>query len=176
MENTYTYTARSAEDPKRVVTFTLHNHSMSVGITTSLEQVERALDSEDGEIGSEDAPQPYPWLKPAAVSLLQGRMQPFRIADIDASLEDERFQTTAWTRAAGLRLAPIRFTVDPVDNPQAAQAFVQELDKRKREASDLSRFPGPLDYWASWFGASLLVATLTAISAIIWRRIRGGEA
>jgi hypothetical protein len=30
LENTYTYTARSADHPERVVTFTLYDHSMSV--------------------------------------------------------------------------------------------------------------------------------------------------
>jgi hypothetical protein len=43
MENTFTYTARSAYAPEKVVTFTLYDNSMSVELGVPLEHLERAL-------------------------------------------------------------------------------------------------------------------------------------
>jgi len=48
MENTYTYTARSIEDPEQVVTFTLQDHRMSVGLGAPLEQIETVPDGSGG--------------------------------------------------------------------------------------------------------------------------------
>ena len=44
MENTYTYTARNIEDPEQVVTLTLQDHHMSVGLGAPLEQIETVLE------------------------------------------------------------------------------------------------------------------------------------
>ena len=45
-----------------------------------------------------------------------------------------------------------------VDNEEAAEAFVDELEQRKEETkSNASRFFGPLDYWIGWAGMLLLI-------------------
>ena len=45
-ENTFTYTARSAQDPEKMAMFTLHNGSVSVQLgNTLVEQAEEAYES-----------------------------------------------------------------------------------------------------------------------------------
>ncbi len=159
MEDTYTYIARSADDAAQVVTFTLHDHSMSVGLGAPLEQVERALEPE-GEV------RPRLWLKPLAVSLLERGTRPFRVADVDAGAEGDWLSVTAWYRAGGLRLAPVILIRGRVDNPQAALAFVEELNRRKASVTIPFKLLGVLDYWATWLLAGFLMVGLLGI----WRR------
>ena len=163
MENTYTYTARSIENPERVVTFTLQNHHLSVGIGAPLEQVETILQQVDagGEAGRES--QAMLWLRPLAVSLLERGMGPFRVADVDAAAEDDRLRVNAWVRAGGLALAPVTLVNGRVDNPPAAQAFVEELTRRKSEVTEAL---GLLDYWFTWILAGALIFGLFQV----WRR------
>jgi hypothetical protein len=135
LENTYTYTARSADHPERVVTFTLYDHGMSVEVGAPLEHIARALQPETGEIKAEVEAEhealSHAWLKPMAVSLRQQGTRPFNVADIDAKAEDEGLRVTAWVRTGGLRFAPITFFWERVDNPKGAGTFVEELRKRK---------------------------------------------
>lgn len=157
MRDTYTYTARSAEKLEEMATFTLHNHSLSVELGGALlEQVERLFQPEsraaEGRVP--------PWLKPAIAWLFQQVLRPFSVADVNSSVKGEALRITAWIRAGGLRLAPITLVWKHVDNPDAAQAFVQELNKRKASAPHPGRFPGPLDYWASWILLTFLVFVL----------------
>ena len=171
MENTYTYTARSAAHPEKVVTFTLYDHSMSVELGVPLEHIERAVVSEsdeteiETEAGIEHEAFSHAWLKPMAVSLMQRSTRPFNVADIDAKAEDEGLRVTAWVRTGGLRFAPITFSWERVDNPKGAGAFVEELRKRKGTAAYPGRFPGLMDYWVSWFSMGLLLLAL-----LLWPR------
>jgi hypothetical protein len=175
LENTYTYTARSADHPEQVVTFTLHNHSLSVGVGAPLEHVERALQARGGETGAEAETETgseyriQPWLKPMAISLIERSTGPFDVGDVNASAEDDWLWVRTWLRAGGLRLAPITLIKGRVDNPHAAHAFVQELHERKAPAAGLARFPGLLDYWATWILAGFLMVILFEN----WRRWRG---
>ncbi len=165
MEDTYTYIARSAEDPAKAVTFTLHDNSMSVGLGAPLEHVERALEAE-GEV------RPRLWLKPLAVSLLERGTRPFRVADVDATrAADDWLSVTAWVRAGGLRLAPIILIRGRVDNPEAALAFVEELSSRKASVAGPFKLLGLLDYWATWLLAGFFMVGLLGI----WRRRSLGE-
>jgi hypothetical protein len=164
MENTYTYTARNAEDTHEVVTFTLHNHHMSVDLGAPMENIETALESGAG--GKEQIALHQPWAKPVTVALIEGGLRPFDISDVDADVENERLKVCAWIRAGGLRLAPIRFRLDQVDNPEATQAFVEELEQRKASAARSSRVPKWLDYWASW----LFLGSLVILLPLIWLR------
>jgi hypothetical protein len=159
-ENTYTYTARSAEDPTQVVTFTLHDHSVSVELAAPLEHVERALSGEEGEAEAASKAEIRPWLKPMAISVMERVTRPFNIADMIASAEDDRLHVKAWVRAGGLRVAPFVLMMEHVDNPEAAQAFASEVEERKATAGHPGRFRGPLDYWASWLLAGLVMGTL----------------
>jgi hypothetical protein len=169
LKNTYTYTARSADDSTEIMTFTLHDHQMSVDLGAPIEQAERALqaardEGEPEEGGTEDFRSA---IKPMAISLVERGTGPFDIADVDAEMMDDGLRVMSWVRTAGLRLAPISFMVDHVDNPDAAQAFVSELNRRKAEIEHPGTLPGPLDYWGSW-----ILGFLTAgiVVAWLWRR------
>jgi hypothetical protein len=45
-----------------------------------------------------------------------------------------------------------------VDNSQAAEQFVAEVEARKAEAAAAGTLPGPLDYWLAWLGGALALA------------------
>ena len=53
-----------------------------------------------------------------------------------------------------------------MDNPQAAQAFAEELERRKSEVSGAFDLLNVLDYWFTWILASALVFGLFQA----WRR------
>jgi hypothetical protein len=166
MENTYTYTARSIEDPEQVVTFTLQDHRMSVGLGAPLEQIETVLEQvDDGEEAGQGS-QPKLWLRPLAVSLLQRGVGPFRVADVKAATEDDWLRIRAWYRAGGLALVPVTLVDGRVDNPQAAQAFVDELEERKSEVTGALGLFNLLDYWFTWILAGGLMLGLFQV----WRR------
>lgn len=158
MKETYTYTARSADDPEQMATFTLHDHRLSVELGGALlEQVEQLFQPDRQEEREGRLP---PWLKPAIVWLVQQTLRPFSVADVTANAKGDRLHLTAWIRAGGLRLVPITLVWKRVDNPEAAQAFVKELNKRKVSAAHPGKLPGPLDYWASWALISFLIIVL----------------
>jgi hypothetical protein len=171
MENTYTYTARNADNPDQVVTFTLHDHALSVGIGVPLEHVERAIRAKTAETEAESEYPVRPWLRPMAISMVERATRPFDVDDVDARSVDDWLQVRAWFRTGGLRLMPITLIKGRVDNPEAAQAFIQELDERKASARGLARFLDVLDYWATWFIAGFLMVVFLET----WRRRRGGE-
>jgi len=174
MENTYTYTARSTENPERVVTFTLQDHHLSVGLGPPLEQVETVLQQvraggqaeEEAEQEAGQSVQAKPWLKPLAVSLLERGVGPFRIADVSAAAKDDWLRVSAWYRTGGLALAPVTLLDGLVDNPQAAQAFVAELEERKSEVTGPFGLLNVLDYWFTWILAGALALGLFQA----WRR------
>ncbi len=121
---------------------------------------------EDAEEETGPESQPQLWLKPLAVSLLERGVGPFRIADVSAAAKDEWLSVSAWYRAGGLALAPVTLVDGIVDNPQAAQAFVEEVDKRKSEVQGPFGPLSVLDYWLTWILAGLLLFGLFQI----WRR------
>jgi hypothetical protein len=168
MEKTYTYTARSAVDSAKTVTFTLHDHSMSVELGVPLEQIERALKSVADDSTDEQERDLQTWLRPVALALLQQGMRPFHVGDVEAELEGEGLRVTAWGRPGGLRLAPFVVAMERVDNTDAAQAFVDELGKRQGSITEPALLPGPLDYWAGWFLAGVSVALLAV--RWLWKR------
>jgi hypothetical protein len=176
MENTYTYTARSADHPERVVTFTLHDRRMSVGVGVPLEQAARFAEAvriqddeeeEEGEVASEQEADVTPklWLKPVAVSLVERGTAPFRIVDIDVQTDDGWLFVRGWMRVAGLRLAPITLISGRVDNPDAAQAFAKEVVRRKEALATGPALLQVLDYWATWVLFTSAMVTLFTL----WR-------
>lgn len=153
---TYTYTARNINDPDKVVTFTLLDGHMRVNLTGLLDQANTVAGSEEksGELKRQVSLQ----AKPALLKLKEGISGPIHINDVNAKLEDEQLQVTLWQRMGGLRLAPVQVDMGQVDNEEAAEAFVDELEHRKEETkSNASRFFGPLDYWIGWAGMLLLI-------------------
>ncbi len=183
MENTYTYTARSVENPEYSVTFTLFDHRMSVGTGAPMEQMAQALErvgageaeeegagaAEGEEIEAVEAEkQSKLWLKPMAISLVEQGTKPFHVDDVDADVEGDWLRVRGWVRAGGLRLAPVTLMKGRVDNPDAALAFVDEVNERKTEAF------GPLalfDYWGAWFAAGFVIVLLLQL-----QRHRGRKA
>jgi hypothetical protein len=168
MEETYTFIARSAKDPLKVATFTLHNSSVSVGIGVPAEQIRTTVEARSAEDENGDAPKM--WMKPVALSVIGRASEPFRLYDVTAKLERGSLHVTAWMRAAGLRLAPINLTWEQVDNPEAAEGFVQEIQRRKTEVRPAGRMPGPLDYWWTWITGAISILGLG--TAWIVRRLR----
>jgi len=153
---TYTYTARNINNPEKVVTFTLYDGHMRVNLTGLLDQANTVASAEEksGELKQQMSIQ----AKPALLKIKEGVSGPIHISDIKARMEDDRFQVTLWPRVAGLRLAPVHLNMGEVDNEDAAEAFVDELEERKESTeSDARKFFGPLDYWIGWAGLTLLI-------------------
>lgn len=164
MEQTYTYTARNAIHTDRVVTFTLFDDKVSVSPGAPLEQIEAAVSELTGEEGAEEATSETElWLKPMAISLVERGTAPLSVADVNAQTDENWLEVQGWVRIGGLRLFPLTLTEGPVDNPDAAQAFVNELQRRKRE---LTSPVLPLDYWFTWLG----MATSLILLFVFWRR------
>lgn len=163
-ETTMTFTARSAYDPEKTATFTLQNGSVAINFGEKLrQQVEEAIasfDKNDSNVLQNVA-------KPAVSATMQKMMEPFPIQDFSAELDGEQLQAQAWVRAGGLRLMPIMFHWDHVDNPDGAAAFVRELEQRQAAASSINRFPGALDYWAIWVLAGI---TAVLVPILLWRQ------
>jgi hypothetical protein len=167
-ENTFTYTARSANDPNKMAMFTLHNGSVSVELGNAImEQVGEAYDTYQDE---ESDNRLRTWIKPAATGSLQKLIKPVPLADFDAEVSGDALQTTAWIRAGGLRLAPVMMTWQEVDNPAGAKAFVTELKNRKEMIQDNRTRPAPLDYWASWIAIGLMTVALPIIFIRQWQK------
>jgi hypothetical protein len=171
MTKTYTYTARSAENPERVVTFTLRDSRMSVGVGAPLEQMERAIQLGRGEEAPEEkeieeaaevevqkTEKPKLWLRPVAVSLAERGTRPVHVDDVVANVRDDWLQVRAWIRTGGLRLIPITLIDGRVDNPVAAQDFVEEVQERKTVSGwDVFNL---FDYWATWVVAGIFALVM----------------
>lgn len=168
MENTYTYIARSAKNPRRVATFTLHGNRMSVGMGVPFEQMESLLPGgqEDSAEDTGTLESHAPWIQPLVVALLERRSEPFHISDVEVRHTNGGLHVHAWSRLAGLRLIPVMFRWSEVDNPAAAADFLREVEERKEQASTVRKFVGFLDYWVSW------AAGLAALLLVVGRQRR----
>jgi hypothetical protein len=156
---TYTYTARNINNPDKVVTFTLYDGHMRVNLTGLLDQAKTVTDADEksGELRQQVSLQ----AKPALLKIKEGISGPVHINDINAKMDEDQLQVTMWPRVAGLRLAPVQLTMGQVDNEEAAEAFVDELEQRKETTeSETRKFFGPLDYWIGWAGLMLLIGLL----------------
>ncbi len=166
MEETFTFTARSAVDPSRVVTLTLHDHQLSVGTAPPLEQIQRTAAEGDTEMELENEVQTRPWLRPLAIALVEQATRPFPVHDVSADVREDRLVVRAWYRARGLRLLPITLISGRVDNPKGALEFVEELNLRRGEVTPRFGFLELFDYWATW---AVALFSLGAVF-VLWRR------
>jgi hypothetical protein len=172
MTNTYTFTARSAADSRHVATFTLTDHQLAVNMGTALAEVGRTLedgDEPEQELGIE---QGLSMAKPAAAWLVQRTIRPFDIADVEADSPEDGLEVRAWVRAGGRRLAPITFHWQEIDNPEGGEAFAQEVERRKAQAERPGKYPGPLDYWATWVALGAVAGLFLLVGL---RRLAGGD-
>ncbi len=154
--NTFTYTARNAQEPGRVLTFTLQGEYLRINLTGLADSVSEALTGKKEE--EEDAGQKLKeQAGPTTLKVLEEISGPLHVKDVSGSLKSGQFKLTAWKRVGGLRAAPIVLNMGQVDNPEAAGAFLEELKARKQVASRISSFFGPLDYWFGWLGILLVI-------------------
>lgn len=168
MQNTYTYTARSARHPDHLATFTLTDHQVIIDPGTSLQEVEQKLAT---VVEAESKRAAVARLfKPAAIWAAQRAAQPFAIDDITVKAKDDSLRVRAWARAGGLRLAPATLAWKHVDNSEAAEQFVAEVEARKAEAEHPGKLPGPMDYWLAWFAAALALMLGIAVVPRLLRR------
>jgi len=150
---TYTYTARSARNPNRVATLTLIDHKLRIDVPEVLDTLGEiaAADEKLAEAGERLKSQ----MQPVVMKAVEAMAGPVDLADASARLKGQHLSVTAWKRLGGLRLAPLRLRIRDVDNPDAAEAFVNEFDHRQATADDRRKFAGPLDYWWGWMGLLL---------------------
>jgi hypothetical protein len=165
MTKTYTLTVRDGINPQRTLTLTLYPEFVRINLTGLWDQLGTIAVAEDkpNEVKTQIKNQ----VQPATLKFLEAISGPVHIKDFSANLEGERFSILVWQRFRKLRLAPIQLVIDPVDNPDAAEAFINELDQRQEEASRVFRFPGILDYWLTWVGMFL-----GFIALILWPQKR----
>jgi hypothetical protein len=148
--NTYTFTARNVENPDQVVTFTLYDEYLRVNLTGLVDQVEKITQAEKKQ--SEAVQQFKTQLKPVVMKVAENLSGPIHLSDVSATVYEDNLVLNGWRRAFGLRLSPFRLGFGRVDNPEAAQAFVSEMEARKGEISDQAALFGPMDYWFFWVG------------------------
>lgn len=148
MTKTYTFTARDGLNPERTLTLTLYPEFVRINLTGLWDQLGMVASAEDKPDEAKNQLQNQ--AQPAALKLLETISGPVHIKDFKAFQEGDRFTIKIWQRARGLRLVPVQLVIDPVDNTDAAEAFIEELEARQDEASRAARFPGLLDYWITW--------------------------
>lgn len=162
-QETYTYTARDANNPEKVITLTMVDDHVQVQLTGLLDTFGNVMQAEEktSAAGREFSSQ----AATTALKLAEGIGGPVQVNDLNAGLKEDNLTITAWRRAGGLRLAPMRINIERVDNPEAAQAFINKLEERQHQAEHPGKFAGPLDYWLGWAGIALAVGAL-----LIWPR------
>lgn len=164
-ENTLTFTARGIEDPDKMATFTLQNGSVSVqlgnALLTEIVNISETYQAEE-DVNIAD------WTKATAVGAAQKMLRTLPLQDFDADMDGNTLHATAWIRKGGLRIAPVPMTWQKVDNPEAARAFVKEVDDRRNHLPDVQALPSILDYWASWLviGVSGVVAFMIMLQLL----------
>ena len=157
MSFTYTYTARNKEDANQVLTFTIVDDHVRVDLTGMIDQVSDIFDEDHPKsaitdyLGSQAGAALY-----KVIERLSG---PVHLSDVNVSLTDNELTLTFWKRLAGLRVAPLTLSMGVVDNPEAAEQFVETLIERQERVASPGFFSGPLDYWVTWFAlvAGLIV-------------------
>jgi hypothetical protein len=151
-ENTLTFTARDADNPKNVATFTLQNGNVAVQLGNAM--LEQVVDVNEKTQTEEDVDL-VDWTKATAIGTVQKLLHTLPVNDFEADIDDKTLHTTAWVRTGGLRAVPVSMTWQEVDNPRAAHAFVEEVNERKKVSPKIHAMPSILDYWASWIVAGI---------------------
>jgi len=166
---TYTYTARSARNPNQVATLTLIDHKLRIDIPEVLDTIGEVATADEklAEAGEQLKSQ----MQPAVMKAVEAMTGPIELGDASAQLRGQSLIVTAWKRLGGLRLARMNLRVSDVDNPDAAEAFVDEFEQRQATADDRRKFAGPLDYWWGWMGLMLGLVVL-----LKWPRLRRAAA
>ena len=152
MTETYTYTARHALDPEKVITFTIQGDYLQINLTGMLDSIGGILGDESRKEALKS--QVKKQARPTMLKVMEGISGPIHISDVKGKMAGksaDELKLTVWKRVGGLRAAPIRLNFGQVDNPQAAGTFIQQLNQRRSETKHIGKFFGPLDYWLGWF-------------------------
>ncbi|MFO7684328.1 MAG: hypothetical protein R6X34_30220 [Chloroflexota bacterium] len=165
-KNTYTYTARSMQEPHKTATFTLQNGSVSVQLDNAMLAEMVNADETAQTTGGNVADV----AKATAVEITQKMLRSLPIHDFEADLKGSDLHTTIWVRPGGLRAAPVSITWNEVVNPQAARTFVKEVGKRKKTAPKISSMPSILDYWFTWVLAGVIGVVLVVVLTRLLKR------
>lgn len=166
MANTYTYAARSADDTKRVVTFTLNDRRLMVEPGTAA-WVEEMPDSIAAKAGSPSHQAVRGWSEMVSLLKQTGSVS-FDLVNVEAAVEKDGLRLMTWAHSQEKRWMPITLAIEHVDNPDAAQAFVKELHRRKMLAMRRENFITWIGYRLKWFG----IGALAAFAAVFSRRLQ----
>ena len=148
MTFTYTYTARAKDNPNTAMTFTIYGDYLKVDLTGLGEKISEVIDEDRRQDALKEV-----ITKQAGSTLyylLERLSGPVHIKDVTPIFENGQFTLIFWRRLAGLRFAPIVVSMGEVDNPEAAEQFINTLEERQELTETPSIFSGPLDYWVTW--------------------------
>ena len=158
MTFTYTYTARAKDNPNKAMTFTIYDDYLKVDLTGLGEKISEVIDEDRRQdvlknmITTQAGTTMY--------YLMERLSGPVHIKDVTPVFDDGKFTLTFWKRVAGLKFAPIVVSIGEVDNPEAADQFIETLEERQEMTETPSIFAGPLDYWVTWFAMLIGVILL----------------
>jgi hypothetical protein len=160
MPKTYTYTARSVDDPARAVTFTLQDHRLTAEFVLPPEEIEQRIKAATGpaEVEVEQHGETDQWIAAVAAPLRERGDEPFVLEDVDASIAGEDLRVTAWSHTEDQHLQPIVIALEHVDNPQAAAAFAREINHRKLASARRTRLASAIGRRAFWYLAGFISA------------------
>lgn len=90
MTDTYTFTARNANEPEKVVTFTLYGDNLRVNFTGLVEKIGKVsqADEKPKEAGRQIAAE----AQPAAMKIAQQVSGLLHVGDVNAELDGEDFK------------------------------------------------------------------------------------
>jgi hypothetical protein len=158
MTFTYTYTARDKDNPNTAMTFTIYDDFLKVDLTGLGEKITEIIDEDRRQDAFKDM-----IITQAGTTLyyvLERLSGPVHIKDVTPSFKDGIFTLTFWKRLVGLRFAPVVVSMGEVDNPEAAEQFIDTLEERQGLAETPGIFAGPLDYWVTWIAMLIGVILL----------------
>jgi hypothetical protein len=166
MPKTFTYTARSIDDPARAVTFTLRDHHLTAEFALPSEEIEQRLKTAARQEAADSKQQAETdqWLAAVAEPLRERGNEPFVLDDVDASMAGEDLRVTAWSHTEDRRLQPIVIALEHVDNPQAAAAFANEVNRRKLASARRVRLTQAVGRRAIWY----VMGFISAVALIVW--------
>jgi hypothetical protein len=158
MPFTYTYTARSQENPDRAVTYTIFDDHLKVDLTGLFDQLTEVVDAENREEAVKEMISTHSGT--GLYKAIEKMSGPAHINDVYPHFDGAKLKVTFWKRLAGLRIAPVVTIMGEVDNPEAAAKFVEVLRERQDQTESPGIFAGPLDYWFTWIGLLIGVIAL----------------
>jgi hypothetical protein len=140
------------------MTFTIFDDYLKVNLTGLGEKISEVIDEDRREDALKEV-----ITKQAGTTmyyLLERLSGPVHIKDVTPVFDDGKFTLTFWKRLAGLKFAPIVVSMGEVDNPEAADQFIETLEERQGLTDTPSIFAGPLDYWVTWIAMLIGVILL----------------